>query len=129
MADYSVTYGYEPDTGRFKSVAWAVKGINDTATYSYITNSDLLHQLSANSGQLTTYSYEPNRNLKTQVKNEFNTRLISQYGYTYKNLGLRDNIDTSGEAFSGSDNVPSAKMVDYKSNSLNQYSQITTNDP
>ena len=128
-ADYSVTYGYEPGTGRFQSVAWSVNAVNDAAIYSYLPNSDLLHQLSTDSGQLTTYSYEPNRNLKTQVKNEFNTQLISQYDYTYNNMGLRDNVNTSGDAFSGTNNVPKAKTIDYTTNTLNQYTQITTNNP
>ena len=82
--------------------------------------------MTTSSGQLTTYAYEPNRKLKTQVKNEFNTTLISQYDYTYNNLGLRDDLNTSGEAFSGSDNVPVGKAVDYTTNELNQYTEINT---
>ncbi|MBN1182198.1 MAG: hypothetical protein JXB49_07915, partial [Bacteroidales bacterium] len=66
---------------------------------------------------------------KTQVKNEFNTQLISQYDYTYNNLGLRDNVNTSGEAFSGSDIIPTGKNIDYTTNTLNQYTQVTTNNP
>jgi RHS repeat-associated protein len=127
-AGYSVTYGYEAGTGRFRSVAWTVNGVNDTATYSYLPNSDLLHQLTTNSGQLTTYSYEPNRNLKTQVENQFNSQLISQYDYTYNTLGLREHSDTGGQAFTGTPIEPTPETSTYMTNSLNQYTQITKND-
>jgi hypothetical protein len=127
-AGYTVTYGYEAGTGRFRSVAWTVNGVNDTATYSYLPNSDLLHQLTTNSGQLTTYSYEPNRNLKTQVENQFNSQLISQYDYTYNTLGLREHSDTGGQAFTGTPIEPTPETSTYMTNSLNQYTQITKND-
>jgi RHS repeat-associated protein len=109
-------------------VAWTVNGVNDTATYSYLPNSDLLHQLTTNSGQLTTYSYEPNRNLKTQVENQFNSQLISQYDYTYNTLGLREHSDTGGQAFTGTPIEPTPETSTYMTNSLNQYTQITKND-
>ncbi len=109
-------------------MAWTVNGVNDTATYSYLPNSDLLHQLTTNSGQLTTYSYEPNRNLKTQVENQFNSQLISQYDYTYNTLGLREHSDTGGQAFTGTPIEPTPETSTYMTNSLNQYTQITKND-
>jgi hypothetical protein len=78
-AGYSVAYGYEAGTGRFRSVDWSAGGESDTATYTYIPNSDLLYQLNTSSGLVTTYTYEAGRNLKTQVKNEFSSILISQH--------------------------------------------------
>jgi RHS repeat-associated protein len=106
-------------------VAWAASGENDTATYSYIPNSDLLYQLSTTSGLATTYAYEADRNLKTQVKNEFNAQLISQYDYNYNNLALRDHMQTSGSAFTGTPIEPTPETSTYTTNSLNQYTQIT----
>jgi RHS repeat-associated protein len=124
-AGYSVAYGYEAGTGRFRSVAWEVSGENDTATYSYVPNSDLLYQLTTTSGLATTYNYENDRNLKTQVKNEFNAQLISQYDYAYNNIGLREHADTSGSAFTGTPIETTPETSVYSTNSLNQYTQIT----
>jgi RHS repeat-associated protein len=93
-----------------------------------LNNSDLIEQLTINNSLITTYSYESNRNLKTQVKNEFNSQLISQYDYTYNSLGLRDHMDTSGSAFTGTPIEPTPETSTYMTNSLNQYTQITKND-
>jgi YD repeat-containing protein len=62
------------------------------------------------------------------VKNEFNSQLISQYDYTYNSLGLRDHMDTSGSAFTGTPIEPTPETSTYMTNSLNQYTQITKND-
>lgn len=97
-SDYSITYGYDTH-GRFGSVSWDVSGSTQAATYSYLSNSDLIHQLTTSSGQQTTYSYEPDRNLKTQVKNELNSQLISQYDYQYDGLGRRSSVSNTGQAF------------------------------
>jgi YD repeat-containing protein len=97
-ADYSVTYGYD-ETGRFNSVAWNVAGASKTATYIYAENSDLLQQLTTDNGLRTTYQYEPKRNLRTRVKNEFSTNLISQYDYEYDPIGRRTSVANSGQAF------------------------------
>ena len=98
-ADYSVTYGYQSATGRFETLAWNIAGRTDTATYAYAPDSDLLNQLSTTSGRRTTYAYEPQRNLKTQVQNRFNTQLISQYDYRYDTVGRRTAAANSGAAF------------------------------
>jgi YD repeat-containing protein len=127
-AGYTVTYGYEAGTGRFRSVDWSAGGQTGNAVYGYLNNSDLIEQLTINNSLITTYSYESNRNLKTQVKNEFNSQLISQYDYTYNSLGLRDHMDTSGSAFTGTPIEPTPETSTYMTNSLNQYTQITKND-
>ncbi|HDZ62365.1 MAG TPA: RHS repeat-associated core domain-containing protein, partial [Nitrospirae bacterium] len=101
-ADYNVTYGYETATGRFASAGWNAGGTTGTATYSYVPNSNLLSQLSTDTGLLTTYSYEPKRNLRTQIRNEYNSNLISQYDYIYNELGGRTSVQNSGQAFLGS---------------------------
>lgn len=120
-----MTYGYESGTGRFRSLDWSAGGQTGNAVYGYLNNSDLIEQLTINNSLITTYSYEPNRNLKTQVKNEFNTQLISQYDYNYNSLGLRDHMDTSGSAFTGTPIEPTPETSTYNTNSLNQYTQIT----
>ena len=102
-ADYSVTYGYENTTGRFASTGWNAGGSTGTAAYSYVPNSDLLSQLSTDTGLLTTYSYEPKRDLRTQIRNEYNSNLISQYDYNYNELGGRTSVQNSGLAFSANE--------------------------
>ncbi len=76
------------------------KASTGTASYSYVPNSNLLSQLSTDSGLLTTYSYEPKRDLRTQIRNEYNSNLISQYDYNYNELGSRTSVQNSGQAFS-----------------------------
>ncbi|MCP4568072.1 MAG: hypothetical protein GY841_10880, partial [FCB group bacterium] len=106
--DYDVTYGYENKTGRFKSVSHNIAGTQKTATYYYDSKSDLIKRVEIGSGMtndlVTTYEYEPERNLKTIVKNEFPGRianpLISQYDYTYDDLGRRTHVENTGTAFS-----------------------------
>ncbi|MGA1795436.1 MAG: RHS repeat domain-containing protein [bacterium] len=104
ISDYRLTYGYD-DAGRHYQVGWNVQGNSGTATYSYLPDSDLLHQLTTDSGQKTTYSYEPHRDLRTQVKNEFNTQVISQYDYEYDPVGRRISVSNSGQAFSAVTNA------------------------
>jgi RHS repeat-associated protein len=97
-ADYEVQYGYD-NTGRLNAVGWNVNGVEDTAAYSYLPGSDLIASLSTGNGQNTTYTYEPNRNLKTQVSNGWNGSLISEYSYQYDALGRRINVANTGTAF------------------------------
>jgi len=97
-AGYSVTYGYDT-AGRFGSVGWNVNGQGDTATYSYLADSDLLAGMSTASGQQTTYGYEPQRNLKTSVQNSFNSQVVSQYDYVYDAIGRRTSVANTGTAF------------------------------
>ena len=95
-ADYSVNYSYDA-VGRFSSISSAVSGSSAAWTYSYLPDSDLIRQLTNNYGQLTAYTYDPQRNLKTQVLNKFGTNLISQFGYFHDALGRRVNrIDLPG---------------------------------
>ncbi len=100
-AGYTVSYDYDT-TGRFDSLAFDVSGDTGTATYAYVPDSDLIETLSTDSGQITTNTYEPNRNLKTTVENAFNTAVISRYGYQYDELGRRAAVTNSGSAFSES---------------------------
>ena len=95
--NYNNSYGFEPDTGRLNTVSWDVGTHTDTATYTYLNNSNLLEGYTAGSGQETSYSYEPNRNLKTQVKNQFNSQLISQYDYTYDEVASENPMKLRGK--------------------------------
>ncbi len=105
--DYDVTYGYENVTGRFKNASYNIAGLQKTATYYYVPESDLIERVETGSGMtndiVTIYGYEPERNLKKLVKNEFPgiaNPLISQYEYTYDNIGRRTHVRNTGTAFS-----------------------------
>ncbi|WP_124330518.1 RHS repeat domain-containing protein [Desulfonema ishimotonii] len=72
---------------------------NGVVTYSYVPESDLLKTVTSG-GLETTYSYEPKRNLKTQVLNSWNgPSIVSQYDYKYDELGRRKSVENSGAAF------------------------------
>ncbi len=92
-ADHATTYSYQTN-GRLNAVADG----NDTHTYSYVNNSNLLSVLSA-SAVNKTYSYEANRNVITQVKNAAGATTLSQYDYTSDALGRRSDRAQSGTAF------------------------------
>lgn len=95
----------ELTTDSHYTVGWDVGDNSGTATCSYLPDSDLLHQLVSGAGQKTTYSYEAHRDLRTQVKNEFNTQLISQYDYEYDHVGRRISVANSGQAFASVTNA------------------------
>ncbi|MCP4113091.1 MAG: RHS repeat-associated core domain-containing protein [Desulfobacteraceae bacterium] len=74
----------------------------------------------------TTYQYEPERNLRTQIKNGFGSQTVSQYDYGYNEQGYRTSLVTDGSTFGGVMPGPDAQVADYMTNSLNQYTDITT---
>ena len=95
---YEVNYAYDA-VGRFNELLWDVGGFSDSAAYTYLSHSDLLHQLTTSNGQQTTSLYEPHRNLRISVINEFGGNLISQYDYEYDQLGRRTSVVNDGDAF------------------------------
>ncbi|TVM03369.1 MAG: hypothetical protein CV087_05745, partial [Candidatus Brocadia sp. WS118] len=95
---YTQTYGYDTK-GRYNFTGWTVNALSGSATYTYVSNSDLIGTLTTGSGQSTTYSYETNRNLRTQINNQFSSTLISQYDYAYDAIGRRTSVKNSGSAF------------------------------
>ena len=116
---YDVAYDYDT-TGRMNAVTW--DSGNKTAIYTYVPDSDLLDTLTM--GNLETdYAYEPNRNLKTQVKHKYNGNAFVQYDYTYNAIAQRDHLDIT---------TPEPEPItlvegeeSYKTNSLNQYYEIS----
>ena len=97
-ADYAITYGYDT-FGRFANLGWNVNGVAHTASYAYLGDSDLLQQISTDDGLQTSYTYEAKRDLRTSIRNSFNSSLISQYDYVYDPLGRRASVVNSGQAF------------------------------
>lgn len=54
-SDYTVSYGFEANTGRFNAVNWTVDGKADSVSYNYLANSDLVETLTAASGYQASY--------------------------------------------------------------------------
>ena len=120
-SDYCITYGYDT-YGRFETVNAQIAGTGpQTYIYSYLPDSDLLESLITNHGLTVTRTYEPNRDVLTQVQNQFGTDTISQYDYTNDELAQRSSMTTSGTAFDPS-NPPaiSPSTATYTTNNLNQ---------
>jgi len=97
--EYSLTYGYD-DYGRFSNIGWSAGTGTGTATYAYVPGSELIRSLTTDSAYQAAYTYEPHRNLRTQVRNTAGGTLISQYDYEYDKLGRRTSALNTGSAFS-----------------------------
>jgi len=137
-SNYAVTYGYDT-TGRFNTVSWNVDSATDGVTYARVPDSHLLHTTTFASGALVTNSYEPHRNLKIGVENQYGAAIISQYDYLYDNIGRRKTATMTGDVFENPALPPApdellmidtgtTTAVDYDPNNLNQYSSIDTSN-
>ncbi|RRK01340.1 RHS repeat-associated core domain-containing protein [Opitutaceae bacterium TAV4] len=93
--DYTLSYGYD-NLGRLSNLI-TLSGI---FTYGYMANSDLLGSLSSPAHE-TTYEYEPNRDLRTEVRNRMGSGggEHSSYIYTYDSIGRRNSRIKAGMAF------------------------------
>ncbi|MBI9077548.1 MAG: hypothetical protein JEZ02_19240 [Desulfatibacillum sp.] len=81
-----------------------VDGMAGAASYDYLANSGLLESVSmlqdgAATAVTATYGYEPRRNVKTLVTNQFGAEKVSEYGYGYDKIGRRTSVTNSGNAF------------------------------
>jgi len=94
--DYGVTYGFD-SYGRLNYVA----DQNDTFTYGYLANSNLLVTLTS-PVHSTAYVYEPNRNVKTIVDNVVSSVSVSKYTYSYDDLRRRTSRIQEGSEFAQS---------------------------
>lgn len=68
-------------------------------TYSRMSNSDRLSQMTSPDGFGVIYTYEDQRDLRTAVENRHGTQLISRYGYTYDAVGNRSEATLDGRVF------------------------------
>jgi len=89
-SDYNVAYGYDA-FGRLNQIS----NVQFQASYSYLANSDLISTI-ANGDLQTTRTYEQNRDLFTQVKNEIDSSTLSQFDYANDAGGRRTSIKYSG---------------------------------
>ncbi|NLC82350.1 MAG: RHS repeat protein, partial [Lentisphaerae bacterium] len=98
--DYEILYGCD-SLGRFASVSSSVQSVSFVGNYSHLPGSDLISGYTV--GPLTvTKTYEPHRDLITQVRNETFAGVISQYDYVSDALGRRVSRQDSGLAFARS---------------------------
>ncbi len=98
-AGHPVSWGYEPATGRLASVWWSVDATPDSASYTYLADSDLPDTRTLDGDVVTTYAYEPGRNLLTRVRHEVGATRVAQHDYTYNALGQRASATQSGRAY------------------------------
>ncbi|MBI2440538.1 MAG: hypothetical protein HYV35_04115 [Lentisphaerae bacterium] len=105
---YQVFYAYD-GFGRLNQIS----NFQFQASYSYLPNSDLLSSYTL--GNLTvSRTYEQNRNLLTQVKNEAGGATLSQFDYLNDAGGRRTSVKHSGTAF---ETGPAFNKYDYNSRS------------
>lgn len=83
---------YEPDTARIKRVMFA----GAWYTYGYLPGTDLKSSLTVGTAGRTDWTYEPSRDLLTQVKNTAFGSVVSQYDYVNDAIGRRTEISRSG---------------------------------
>jgi RHS repeat-associated protein len=89
--DYEVNYAYD-GYGRSQSVSSSVHSVSSVVNYSYLPDSSLISGYTA--GDLTvSRSYEPNRNLITDIENSVRVGLvsnpISSFAYQNDTIGRR----------------------------------------
>jgi len=82
------TITYNAATGRIAGM--------DGFVWEYLSGSHIKSKLTYPNGATAEWTYEPNRDLLTQVKNTFNGAIISQYDYTNDLGGRRTEIGKSG---------------------------------
>ena len=91
-------YSYGYDTyGRMNQITIPSGSFN----YTHLANSDLVAQMTRPNGITTTWSYEADRNLVTQVQNG----TISTYGYVNDAIGRRTSMSRSGSAYTTPDTI------------------------
>ena len=83
---------YEPDTAHIKRVMFA----GAWYTYGYLPGTDLKSSLTVGTAGRTDWTYEPTRDLLTQVKNTAFGSVVSQYDYVNDAIGRRTEISRSG---------------------------------
>ncbi len=95
-SNYSVDYGYS-SLGQFDNVESVIASVTNEWQYSYISGSDLISSVSnLQAGIIAQRSYEPNRDLITEVHNQAQSATVSKFEYQNDALGRRSQrIDTA----------------------------------
>ena len=121
----SYTYGYDT-YGRMNQITIP----SGSFGYTRLTDSDLVSQMTRPNGITTTWSYETNRDLITQVQNG----TVSTYGYVNDAIGRRTSISRSGSAHPTTDIISytyndRSELTGAQSNVVSTYSYSYSYDP
>lgn len=119
------TYAYDI-YGRLNQITTPAGNFN----YTRVTDSNLIAQMSRPNGVTTTYTYEPHRDLITEVNNGG----ISIFGYTNNSIGNRTSMSRSGTAFAAPDTISytfndRSEVTDASSNVDSTYNYAFGFDP
>ena len=106
------TYGYDI-YGRMNQVTIP----SGSFSYTRLADSDLVSQMTRPNGITTTWSYEQNRNLVTQVQNG----TVSTYGYVNDTIGRRTAMSRSGSAY------PTSDVISYTYNDRSELTGASSN--
>lgn len=90
----TVTTGYGDD-GRISTAGFVHGGQEKLFGYTYLQGTDLLQTLTKPNGMSLTQSYEPQRDLLTQMGYRRGNTLVAQRSYTYDILGRPTARDTA----------------------------------
>ena len=86
--NYSVRYGFDAQ-GRFSTVSNNAAGAVGTATYSYVSGSDLVAGYTTDTPFSLMRVYEPNRNLIASITNSFGAVSLSRFDYVNDQISHR----------------------------------------
>ena len=125
---YSLSYSHD-GYGRHNGLAMN----NQTITYGFTANSNLIGSITRTNGINTAISYESNRNAITQIQHA-NTSNLATYGFTNDTLGRRTAMAKSGSAFSQSDTIDygyndRSEVVSAESQNISSYDYGFSFDP
>jgi RHS repeat-associated protein len=119
--EQTVSYGFD-SYGRLNSVGTAstFSAAAHTFNYSRVANSDLIADLTVDSGHpfKITRAYEPNRDLLTSIDATWSNVSRTKYAYAHDDLGRRQSVVQSGDVFAdygGADNGATHQIFTYNS--------------
>lgn len=120
-AEQTVAYGFD-GYGRLNAVTTGstFSAASHTFNYSYAANSDLIAELTVDSGHpfKITRAYDPNRDLLTSIDATWSNVSRTKYAYTHDDLGRRQSVVQSGDVFAdygGADNGATHQIFAYNS--------------
>ena len=117
----TVIYGYHGD-GRFGSVKSIIDAQTNLVTYGYLPGSDLVHTKTHDNGLVSRTSYEPRRNLITEVAHSHNNTNLLKFAYENDPGGRRiRRLDTEA------DGTVTTNLFDYNHRSEVTYALMGTN--
>ena len=135
--EQTVAYGYDPTNtrARLTQVTSAVTGVaaaSHSFNYAYLTNSDLIEQLSVDSGStyLVTRTFEAQRDVLTSIDSTWGSgsgTSRARYDYVTDALGQRTSVKQNGSAFADYYDVGATNKGIFQSFAYDARGQLTAN--